>query len=119
MSDIAVTDLTVTLLDKTVIGRRRRLTMTISFGNSTLTYPTDGIPVTAAALGFRRNIASLTITGSRGDGILYNWDESYSTIRAFYPTQETGSSSSRAGAEFTGGSTAPAATVLDVEAEGW
>lgn len=119
-SPVPAGDVTYTVRDKARIGRRTLVHAAIGFGgDDNDLYPTGGIPLTNASLGFRRDINSLVILESNGSGLLYEWDRSANTIRIFYPTQETGSTANRAGVELTGGTTALATTALEVKAIGW
>lgn len=119
MADIATTNVTHTkTLMKDENGMRRWVGQ-VSFGDGALTYPAGGIPSAKGKYGFKREILSWEIVESNGNGLLYEYDKSAETIRAFFPTQQTGGAGNRAAVEFSGGSTAPAATVLQVVALGY
>jgi len=119
MADITSANVTYTINSKDHIGRKRLHEVTIAFGNGALTYPTGGVPLTVAGVGFQKGLDALTILESNGKALLYEWDRSANTIRIFFPTQETNSSANRAGSELAGGSDAPAATSLECSVIGW
>lgn len=119
MADIAASNVTTTILRKTDNGNGLTVEAQIAFGDASLTYPSGGVPLAKSKLGFNRKIATCEIIESNGDKLLYEYDISAETIRAFFPTQETGTPGNRAGVEFTGASTAPAATTLQIVATGY
>jgi hypothetical protein len=121
MADIAASDVTHTLVGKAEIGRQRKVQIVdVAFGDGSLTYPTGGVPLTLAQLGFKRGIDSIRIVNpSHGDGLIYKPDISNAKIRIYFPTQQTGGAGNRAGVEYSGGSTAVAATTLRLECVGW
>ena len=119
-SPIPATDVTYTIRDRVRIGRKYFTHAQITFGGTDNDlYPTGGVAITTGSLGFRRNIDSLVILESNGDGLLYEWDRSAGTIRIFFPTQETGATANRAGVEYTANSTVLGTTALEVKAVGW
>lgn len=64
MPALAASDLTVTVLDQNIVGRKRHIRGTLTFGDGALTYPTGGIPLPGfAAFGFIRNLETLEIYG--------------------------------------------------------
>ena len=119
MADLAAGDVTYT---KTYVNDNNGLKEwhgTVVFGDGALTYPSAGIPSSKAKYGFNRAILDWQVMESNGNGIIYEYDKSAEKIRAIFPTDETGVSADRAGAEFAGASTAPAATTLLVKAVGY
>lgn len=119
MPNIGATNVTHTVRDKQRLRNRYIVHAQISFGNTVLTYPSGGIPLTKAQLSLPENIDSLKVLESNGDGLKYEFDVSATKIRIFYPTQELNVNINRAGAEMTASSSAPAATVLEVRAIGY
>lgn len=121
MADLAAGNVTYTPVGKTEIGKQSRQSVfDLAFGDGSLTYPVGGVPLTLTNLGLKRNIESLVIADQvSGDGLLYKWDRANNKIRIYFPTQQTGGAGNRAGVEYTGGSTAVAATVLRVTVRGW
>ena len=109
---IAVKDVTVALpgeLRFNPPGRPNVSYPKVSFGDGTLVYPTDGIPLPTApgVFGFLKNILFVTIMATL-DGLDYAYDKVNNTIRIFHAST---------GAELTTSDT-PAATVLQLKAEG-
>jgi len=119
MADIAAANVTTTILRRSDNGNGSTVEAQVAFGDGALTYPTGGIPLAKSVFGFSRKIGSCTVIESNGDALLYEYDISAGTLRAFFPTQQTGGAGNRAGVEFTGGSTAPASTTLQVVAVGY
>ena len=119
MANIGATDVTYTIRDRQKIQGRYLVQAQIGFGNTSLTYPSGGIPLTKAKLGLPTQISSLEIIESNGKALLYEWDRSADTIRIFNPTQETDANTNKAGVEYVAATTAPAVTVLEVEAIGF
>jgi len=111
---------TYTIRDRVRIQKKYLIHAALSFGGTDNDlYPSGGVTVTTSKMGFYRNIDSLVVLESSGTGLLFEWDRSENKIRIFYPTQETGSSANRAGAEFTANSTAIPTCALEVKAIGW
>ena len=119
-SPIAAGEVTYTTRDRVRIGKKYLVHTALAFGGTDNDlYPSGGVALTTAKLGFRRNIDSLVVLESNGTALLFEWDRSANTIRIFYPTQETGSSANRAGVEFTANTTAIPTCALEVKAIGW
>ena len=112
MADIEATDVTYTIRDKKKWGPRYLTHASIAFGDSVLTYPDGGIPLTNSKMEVT-NLVSVEILESNGSALMYEWDRSANTIRIFNPTREV-SSGDRAGLEYTAATDAPAATSLEV-----
>lgn len=93
MADIAAGDVTY------VVSKQRKEesgnkinSVTITFGNSTLTYPSGGIPLTKASMGCPNAIVSADIEAANsGDGIIYKYDKVNNKIRMFRAAATTGS----------------------------
>lgn len=67
MPAFVASDLTVAVTDRTIVGLKRRVRGTLTFGNGALTYPTGGIPLpTFEKWGFVRNVDDVHITGVNG-----------------------------------------------------
>jgi hypothetical protein len=69
MSDIASSDLTITILKNRLVkgspGALQRNLVRIAFGNATLTYPSGGVPIpTFPSFGMRREIEYLVTRSS-------------------------------------------------------
>jgi len=63
----------------------RQNLVTISFGNSTLTYPAGGIPLSGlSAWGFPNVVGEVIIEdASNSDGYLYKWDKANNKLRIY------------------------------------
>jgi len=112
MPPIAVTNVTVALpgeLRFNPPGHPNVSYPQVSFGNGTLTYPTNGIPLPAApgVFGFLKAILFVAFMATL-DGLDYAYDTVNNTIRIFHAST---------GVELTTSDT-PAATVLQLKAEG-
>ena len=82
MADIAVTDVTATLVGKTEIGKvSKSHVMDLTFGDGALTYPTGGVPLSTSLLGMKRNVDAVMICDASGaDGFVYKWDKTNNKI---------------------------------------
>lgn len=116
MPNIGATNVTYTIGERKKIGRKYFVFAQVSFGNAVLTYPSGGIPLTTAKFEVT-DLDSVEIIESNGKALKYEWDRSANTIRIFNPTTET-SGGNQAGTEYVASTTAPATTVLQVEAWG-
>lgn len=88
MSDIAAANVTYTAIEKQPDVRGRRVRSTVAFGNATLTYPTNGIPLTRAKLGCPNVIREFMIEDAGQDsastkGLLFKFDKAHETIRIY------------------------------------
>lgn len=75
MADIAVGNVTHLVLNARTMGDSRKLNrVRLSFGNSTLTYPAGGIPISKAKCGLPVIIESMVIVdkGVSGYGFIYD-----------------------------------------------
>ena len=109
MADIAATNVTYTINERTRIGRKYFVEATVAFGDGALHYLSGGVPLTNSKLGFRRGMDAFVVMESGGNALLYEWDKSANTIRIFTEGR----------VEQTAGSTDIAATSLEVYAVGW
>lgn len=109
MAAIAAANVTITPIGKGTKEYSKSQVVSITFGNGTLTYPTSGVPVTGIkSAGFPNTIGSVTIyAASPGDGFLYKYDPTNSTIRIY----QAPASGPAALVELTTAAT-PAATTL-------
>ena len=91
MADIGATDLTYTLVkQRKEDSSNKVINLTVAFGNSTLTYPSGGIPLTSAKLGVPNNIADLIIDGpASADGLVYKYDKANNKIRLYQMAAHT------------------------------
>ena len=91
MPDIAAGNVTYTLQEGTQYSSpadpRRCAVYKIGFGNSTLTYPSGGVPLTKAKLGCPTHIVALEIIDiSDADGLAYKYDYENAKIRIYNMT---------------------------------
>jgi len=92
MADLAAGDLTYV-----VVGKQRKedsgnkvINFTVAFGDSALTYPANGIPLSSAKLGVPNSIIALVIDSpASGDGILYKYDKANNKIRLYRAPSHT------------------------------
>lgn len=93
-----------------------KVSAVLTFGDGALTYPSGGIPVTAAQLGFRNAIRDiLFVDASGGDGYLYKYDLTNNKVRIYQGNY----TASAVGPLVELGAVAVAATTLKIEAEGF
>jgi hypothetical protein len=85
MADIAAGDLTYTIVkSRKEESGHKVLNLTVAFGDGALTYPSGGIPLTAAKMGCPNQILSVVIDGpASGDGIVYKYDKANNKIRMY------------------------------------
>lgn len=91
MADIAAGDLTYTLVkQRKEDSSNKVINLTVAFGNSTLTYPSGGIPLTSSKLGTPNSIISLIVDGpSSADGLIYKYDKANNKIRIYYSAAQS------------------------------
>ncbi len=85
MADIAAADVTyaVTKQRKEESGNKIN-SVTITYGNSSLTYPSGGIPLTKASMGCPNAITAAHIEAANSaDGIIYKYDKVNNKIRMY------------------------------------
>lgn len=85
MADIAAGDVTYTVTKQRKEESGNKVnSVTITFGNSTLTYPSGGIPLTKASMGCPNVITAATLEAANsGDGIVYKYDKTNNKIRMY------------------------------------
>jgi len=85
MAAIASTDVTVTVLERNILGKLRMNECKIQFGDGALTYPAGGIPMPAiGAFGMNKEVKGLTwYDESNGDGFVYKYDKTNRAIRIY------------------------------------
>ena len=85
MGDMAATDVTVTLnfMDRTF--RRKRHEVTIAFGDGSLTYPTNGVPLPAKRTAFQMHaeVDRIDLPPVTSGGYFLMYDKTYYTLRIF------------------------------------
>src|SRR5512137_877866 len=84
MADIAAGNVTTTLTFQQLFGRKKQVIASLAFGNSTLTYPSGGVPITGLGyLGFLTSVDFAHINGPASDGYIYKWDNTNRKIRIY------------------------------------
>lgn len=86
MTDLASTDVTITVQKSLKTGKRRRNRCKIAFGNGTLTYPSGGVPLPAAkSFGLYGNVLEyLVITDSNdASGFVWKYDQENKKLRCY------------------------------------
>lgn len=121
MADLTSADVTITVEDRSIEGKKKRNRVKLVFGDGVKTYPAGGVPLpTFNSFGMVRNLDLINITDeSDADGLMYKYDQENNKIRIWFPTQQTASSGDREGVEYTGATTVVAATTMYAEAVGW
>jgi hypothetical protein len=112
MTDIASTDVTVTITKRQRIGDEIRVTGTIAMGDGSLTYPTGGVAMPAVSNFRLKKINRMNLTGGHDSGYLYRYDYTNNKITMWF----TGAGTSAVFA--TLGNAAFAAVTLYFEAWG-
>ena len=77
MADIAASNVTYTMVrtGRSEDGRAKNL-VRLAFGNGTLTYPVNGIPLTKGSMGCPNTIESMTIVDQGASGYRFQYDQS-------------------------------------------
>lgn len=97
----------------------REINASVAFGNGTLTYPSGGIPLTAAQFGFRNFISSLFfIDAGNANGYVYKYNKATMSIRIYQGAYLTDAAADNQLIELVAGTAAPAAVTLQVMAKG-
>lgn len=133
MADIASSDVTYTLVkQRKEESGHKVINFTLAFGDGAKTYPSGGIPLTAAKLGCPNQVLSLKlIDAGNANGFMYKYDLSNNKIRIYQTDAHTHSipAGTDAGGGTSGASTAAAsdelgnvavvATTIKIEVVGW
>lgn len=117
MADIASSDLTYSVDQEKMQmlnGLGKQVIFQLSFGDGALTYPTGGIAIDKAKLGGHFDILSLNVIESNATGYVFEFDVSAQKLRIF--EVDTTGDTDKAMVELDGGSDAPAAMVLQINA---
>ena len=91
MADIAAGDVTYTVTKQRKEESGNKInSVTIAFGNSTLTYPSGGVPLTKASMGCPNAITSAVLEAANsGDGLVYKYDKTNNKIRIYRAPAQT------------------------------
>lgn len=92
----------------------------VSFGDGVDTYPAGGIPLVKGRLGCPTVLDEFIIMDMEAaDGILYKFDSSTDTIRAYQTAEVVDTDPAAELVELEGGTAVVAATTLKVKVSGW
>jgi hypothetical protein len=93
MADLVAADVTVTVDERTIVGKKRRNRVTITFGDGAKTYPAGGVPLPAfGSFGHIRNLDYLTIFDvDDASGIMWKYDRTNNKLRGYRQGVRTGS----------------------------
>lgn len=118
MADLTAEDVTITVNEEGIEGKRRRNRVTLVFGDGVDTYPTSGIPLpTFGNFGMRRNLDGLTwLDEANGNGFVYKYDRANHKLRIYQGDNNNASDAPLI--ELTNSAT-PAQATLIAEAIGW
>src|SRR5689334_1661486 len=120
MVALVAADVTVTVRERRIIpgAKKKRLALTLAYGDGAKTYPAGGIPLPAfGGLGFVRFLDTVEFTdAANANGYLYKYDETNNKIRIYQGDNTNAAAAPNI--EVTT-SHAPAATSLRAIAWGW
>lgn len=119
MADLASTDVTVTVEERRIEGKKRLNRVKITFGDGALTYPANGVPLPDfSSFGMKRNLDYLILTDpGSGDGLVWKYDQANTKLRGYEGDYAQVADADLA--ELDGTSDAVAAQTLYAEAVGW
>lgn len=85
MTALASSDVTVTVNERQIVGKKRRARVTVAFGDGALTYPSGGVPLpTFASYGMTRNIDFITFFDENdASGIIWKYDRTNHKLRGY------------------------------------
>jgi hypothetical protein len=96
MADLASTDVAVSIApgDREIFGAgafKNGTLAQITFGNGSLTYPANGVPLPdKGVFGFRKIIDLGIVENAPGDGFVYKYDRTNHSIRVYTQGAKTG-----------------------------
>jgi hypothetical protein len=76
MADIAAGDVTYTVLKRRRYRGRSHNLVRLAFGNGTLTYPANGIPISKGKLGCPNDVESMQVVDQGASGYRFQYDQS-------------------------------------------
>ncbi len=120
MAAILAANVTIAALEVRLVGRKRRVTGTLAFGDGALTYSTAGIPLPAiSSFGFYRQMDTLKIIGVNAltSDFLPSWVSSTNKLQ-LWVSHDTAGVTTLPNDEAPAAA-APAARVYQFEAWGW
>lgn len=119
MADIAAGDVTYALVkQRKEDSSMKVINLTVAFGNGTLTYPSGGIPLTAASMGCPNQIVSCLLNSpASSNGFMYKYDLTNNKIRIFQGDNDNAADAPLI--ELVAATATPAAATLAIEVVGW
>lgn len=93
MVDLVAADITVTVEDRNIEGKKKRNRVKITFGDGAKTYPAGGVPIPVFGIfGMVRNLDYLTLfDNDDASGILWKYDTTNKKLRGYRQGVRTGS----------------------------
>jgi len=76
MADLAAGDVTYTVLKQRRYNSRKHNLVRLVFGDSSLTVPANGIPISKGKLGCPNNIESMVVVDQGASGYIFQYDQS-------------------------------------------
>lgn len=117
MADLSSSNVTITVQEKSIAGKKKRNRVRISFGDGALTYPALGVPLpTFPSYAMVRQLDYLLLSDSNdGSGLLWKYDKDNNKLRAYQSPAVTpsGSTDSVSGGTPSGTNSAPTITLVD------
>lgn len=85
MADLASANVTITVSERRIVGKKRRNIVKIQFGDGALTYPAGGVPMpTYDGFGMIRQLDYLNILDQDdSNGIFWKYDKDNNKLRAY------------------------------------
>lgn len=119
MADIAAGDVTYTLVkQRKEDSGNKVINLTVAFGNGTLTYPSGGIPLTAAKMGCPNQIISCMLNSpASSNGFVYKYDLTNNKLRIYQGDNDNAADAALI--ELVAATATPAAATLALQVTGW
>lgn len=93
MSALVAGSVTYTINSQTISNfSKKAIIATIAYGDSALTYPSGGVPLTGGSLGLPNVVESLEIIDHGTSGYMFSWDSANNKLKMFYPAGSHGHS---------------------------
>lgn len=85
MTALVAADVTITVNERQIVGKKRRNRVTIAFGDAALTYPSGGVPLPAfGSWGMTRNLDWLTVFDEDdASGVVWKYDRTNNKLRGY------------------------------------
>lgn len=85
MTALVAGDVTVTVNERQIVGKKRRARVTVAFGDGALTYPAGGVPLpTFGSFGMTRNVDFVVLFDpDDASGIIWKYDRTNHKLRGY------------------------------------